>query len=75
MWKIIVVIKVNGEQPNTTLHQLYGEKKADRRAVDKANWEKEEELYRKLDEDCGKKLIYKMTQERDEDSEGRKQGM
>ena len=28
----------------------------------------EKELYRKLDKDCGKKLIYKMAQERDEDS-------
>ena len=29
--------------------------------------EMEEELHRKLSEDCGKKLIYKMAQERDED--------
>ena len=32
----------------------------------------EEELYRQLHEDCGKKLIYKMAQERDEDSKGHK---
>ena len=34
----------------------------------------EEELYRKLDQDCGKKLIYKMAQERDEDNEDVKTG-
>ena len=28
----------------------------------------EEELHRKLNEDCGKKLIYEMARERDEDS-------
>ena len=63
-------IKENGEQPNTTLQHLYGQKKAARRAVDKAKKEMEEELHRQVDEDCGKKLIYKMTQERDEDSKG-----
>ena len=68
IWKIIEGIKENGEQPNTTLQQLYGQKKAARRAVDKAKREVEEELYRKLDEDCGKKMIYKMAQERDEAS-------
>ena len=36
--------------------------------MDKIKREMEEELYRKLDEDCGKKLIYKMAQESDEDS-------
>ena len=51
-------IKENGEQPNTTIQHLYGQKKkVNRRAVDKAKKEMEEELYRKLDEDCGKKLI------------------
>ena len=45
---MIGVIKENGEQPNTTLQQLYGQKKAARRAVDKANREMEEELYIKL---------------------------
>ena len=40
--------------------------------MDKAKREMEEELYRKLDKDCRKKLIYKMAHERDEDSKGRK---
>ena len=40
------------EQPDPTIQQLHGEKKAARRAVDKAKREMEEELHRKLDEDC-----------------------
>ena len=34
----------------------------------------EEELYRNLDDNCGKKVIYKMTQETDEDSMDDKTG-
>ena len=68
-------IKENGEQPNTTLQHLHGQKKkAARTAVDKAKKEIKEELYRKLDEDCGRKLTYKMAQERDEDSKDVKTG-
>ena len=68
-------IKENGEQPNTTLQHLYGQKKKmTRRAMDKAKREMEEELYRKLDEECRKKLIYKTAQERDEDSKDVKTG-
>ena len=37
-------IKENGEQTNTTLQQLYGQKKAARRAMDEAKREMEEEL-------------------------------
>ena len=40
IWKMIEVIKENGEQPNTPLQHLYGQKKkAARRAVDKAKRE------------------------------------
>ena len=75
IWKMIEGIKENGEQPNTTLQQLFGqEKKAARRAVDEAKREMEEELYKTLDEDCGKTLILKMAQERDEDSKDVKTG-
>ena len=52
-------------------------KKTTRRAlgaVDKAKSEMEEELCRKLDEDSGKKIIYKMAHERDEDSKDVKAG-
>ena len=42
--------------PPTSLRHLYGQKKkAARRAVDRARRSMEEELYRKLDEDGGKK--------------------
>ena len=58
------MIKENGEQPYVTLQHLYVQKKkAARRAVDKAK--REMKLYRKLDEDCGNKLIYKMAREKD----------
>ena len=36
--------------------------------MDEANTEMEEELYRTLDKDCGKMLIYKMARERHDDS-------
>ena len=39
-----------------------------RLALDKAKRKMEEDLYRQIDEDYGKKLICKMAQERDEDS-------
>ena len=40
--------KENGEQPNTTIQQMYGQKKNKvRRDVDKAKREMEEELYKR----------------------------
>ena len=69
IWKMTEGIKENGEQPNTTLQHLYGQKT---KAARRAKREMEEELYRQLDEDYGKKLINKMAHERDEDSKGRK---
>ena len=36
--------------------------------MDKVKMEMEQELYRELDEDYGKKLIYKMARERNKDS-------
>ena len=69
IWKMI-----GGVKENTTLHLLYGQKKAAGRAVDKAKRDMEEELYRQSDEVCGKNLIYKMAQKRDEDSKGLKTG-
>ena len=38
--------------------------------MDEARREMEEELYRQLGDDNGKKLIYKKARERDEDSKG-----
>ena len=61
-------IRDRGEQPSTGLKHLYGQKqKAARRAVDRARRSMEEELYRKLDEDGGKKMIFKIARDRTED--------
>ena len=74
-WKMIECIKDRGEQPPTSLKHLYGlKKKADRRAVDRARRSMEEELYRKLDEDGGKKMIFKMSRYRAEDGRDVKRG-
>ena len=57
------------------MKHLYGrKKKAARRAVDKARQKMEEELYKKLDEDGGKKIIYKMARDRNEESKDVKRG-
>ena len=43
--------------------------------MDNATREIEEELYTQLDEDCGKKLVNKIAQERDDDSKDVKTGL
>ena len=72
---MIDCIKDRGDQPPTSLKHLYGQKKkAARRAVDRARRSMDEELYRKLDEDGGKKLIFKMARDRTEDGRDVKRG-
>ena len=74
-WKMIEGIRDRGEQPSTGLKHLYGQKKkAARRAVDRARRSMEEELYRKFDEDGGKKIIFKMARDRTEDGRDVKRG-
>ena len=74
-WKMIECIKDRGEQPPNSLKHLYGQKKkAARRAVDRARRSMEEELYRKLDEDGGKKMIFKMVRDITEDGRDVKRG-
>ena len=74
-WKMIEFIKDRGEQPSNSLKHLYGQKKkAARRAVDRARRSMEEELYRKLDEDGSKKMIFKMARDRTEDGRDVKRG-
>ena len=74
-WNMIERIKNRGEQPPTSLKLLYGQKKkAARRAVDIARRRMEEELYRKLDEDGGKQMIFKMARDRTEDGREVKRG-
>ena len=66
-WQMIEGIRDTGEQPYTGLNHLYGQKKkAAMRAVDGARRSMEEELYRKLDEDGGKKMVFKMAWDRTE---------
>ena len=75
VWKKIETIRDRGEQPNVAMTHLYGrEKKAARRALDKAGQKMEEELYKKLDEDGGKRMIYKMARGRNEESKDVKRG-
>ena len=53
----------------------YGQKKrAAKRAVDKARRDMEADVYSKLDEDGGKKMIYKMARDRNENSKDVKGG-
>ena len=74
-WKMIEGIRGRGEQPPTGLRHLHGQKKkASRKAVDRARRSMEEELYRKLDEDGGKKMIFKMARDRIEDGRDVKRG-
>ena len=57
-----------GEHPPTGIRHLYGQKKkAVRRAGGRARRSMEKELYRKLDEDGGKTMIFKMARDRTED--------
>ena len=72
---MIECMKDRGEQLPNSLKHLYGQKKkAARRAVDRARRSMEEELYRKLDEDGGKKMIFKMARDRTEDGRDVKRG-
>ena len=75
VWKVIGNIKVNGNQPDGGMLHLYGQKKkAAKKAVDKARNDMEADLYTKLDEDAGKKMIYKMARHRNENSKDVKEG-
>ena len=74
-WKMVEGIKDRGKQPPTGLRHLYGQKKkVARRAVDRARRSIEEELYRKLDEDGGKKMVFKMAWDRTEHGRDVKRG-
>ena len=57
-WKVIENMKVNGNQPDGGLLNLYGQKKkAAKIAVGKARNDMESDVYTKLDDDAGKKII------------------
>ena len=59
VWKRLKKIKDRGRHPNAGLLYLFGQNKAARRAVDKARNDMEEVVYNKLEEDGGRKMIYK----------------
>ncbi len=68
-------IRDRGEKPPTGLRHLYDQKKkTTRRAVDISRRSMEEERYRKLDEDGGKKIIFKMARNRTEDGRDAERG-
>ena len=74
-WKEIEKTKERGNEPDARMIHTYGRKKrAAKRAVDKARRDMEADVYSKLDEDGGKKMIYKMARDRDENSKDVKGG-
>ena len=75
VWKMIEGFRDGGELPPTGLRHMYCQKKKTaRRAVDRTRRIMEDELYRKLDEDCGKKIIFKMARDRTEEGRDVKRG-
>ena len=70
-WKEIEKTKERGNQPDSRMIHTYGQKK---RAVDKAKRDMDTDVYSKLVEDGGKKVIYKMARDRDENNKGVKGG-
>ena len=56
------------------LHLCGPKRKAASRATDKARNDKEEKVYNKLEEDGGRKTIYKLACDRDEDVKDMKKG-
>ena len=74
-WKMIEGFRDRGERPPTGLRHLYDQKKkAARMAVDRARRSMEEEPNRTLDEDGGKKIVFKMARDRTEDGRDVKRG-
>ena len=74
-WKEIEKTKERGNQPDARMIHPYRQKKRPaKRDVDKARRDMEADVYSKLDEDGGKKMIYKMARYRDENSKDVKGG-
>ena len=70
-WKEIEKTKERGNRLDARMIHTYGQKKrAAKKAVDKARRDMEADVYSKLDEDGGKKMVYKMDRYRDENCEG-----
>ena len=74
-WKEIEKTKERGNELDARMIHTYGQKKrATKRAVDKARRDIEADVYSKQDEDGGKKMIYKMARDRNENSKDVKGG-
>ena len=68
-WKEIEKAKERGNETDARMIHTYGQnKRAAKRAVDKAMRDMEADVYSKLDEDGGKKMIYKLARDKDENS-------
>ena len=68
-------MKVNINQPVGGMLHLYGQKKKTaKKDVNKARNDMEADVYTKLDEDAGMKMIYKMARQRNEYSKDVKGG-
>ena len=72
-WKEIEKTKERGNQLDARMIHTYRRREA-KRAVDKARRDIEADVYSKLDEDGGKKMIYKMARDRDKNSKDVKGG-
>ena len=57
-----------GNQPDSRMIRTYEQTKAANKAVDKTRRDMEADVYSKVDEDGGKKLIYTLSRDRDETS-------
>ena len=74
-WNEIEKTKERGNQRDARMiHSSRKKKKAVKRIVDKARRYTEADVYSKLDEDGGKKMIYNMARDRDENSKDVKGG-
>ena len=74
-WKEIEKTNERRNEPDARMiHTSRQKKRAAKRAVDKARRGVEADVYSKLDEDGGKKMIYKMARDRDENSKDLKGG-
>ena len=74
-WKELEKTKGRGNQLDARMIHTYGQKKkAAKKAVNKVRRDMEADVYSKLNEDGGKKMIYKMARDRDENSKDVKGG-
>ena len=73
--KMIEKIKDRERRPDAGLLHMFGQmKRAARIVVDKVINDMEEEVYNKLEEDGGKKMVYKLARDRDGDRKEMKTG-